>query len=57
VGASEGENGDGTTDVTLVGGGRITVSGTGYTAGTPVFVQGGRLLAQAPSLSTTDITV
>jgi len=57
VGESQGPNGDGTTDVALVGGGTVTVSGDGYASGTPVYLKGGRILSQAPSLSVTDITV
>jgi hypothetical protein len=57
VGTSQGPNGDGTTDVILVGGGTVTATGTGYAFGTPVFVKGGLIVSQAPSLSVTDIEV
>lgn len=57
IGTSQGPNGDGTTDVLLLGGGLITASGDGYSNGTPVFVKGSRITAQAPSLTPVDIDV
>ncbi|MEM6483811.1 MAG: hypothetical protein AAF662_02335 [Pseudomonadota bacterium] len=57
VGESQGPNGDGTTDVVLIGGGRVRVTGTGFALGTPVFVRGGLITGQAPSLALTDIIV
>lgn len=57
VGESQGPNGDGTTDVILVGGGRITVTGEGFASGVPVFTKGTQLAGQAPSLTVVDINV
>ena len=57
VGESLGPNGDGTTYVDLTGGGRVKVAGDGYANGTPVFVKGGRILSQAPSLTAIEIQV
>lgn len=57
VGVSEGDNGDGTTTVTLVGGGQVVASGSGYASGVSVFVKGGRIVSQAPDLSAVDINV
>ena len=51
VGTSQGANGDGTTDVLLVGGGVIKVSGEGYLNGTSVFIQNGFITGAAPNLS------
>ena len=57
IGTSQGGNGDGTTDVILVGGGRITVTGSGYSSGQRVFVKGGQIISEAPSLTTVEIEV
>lgn len=57
VGTSQGANGDGTTDVILVGGGRITASGEGYADGQKVFVRGGIIRGEAPNLSSIEIQV
>lgn len=51
VGTVQTLNGDGTSDVLLVGGGVVRASGDGFTAGSPVFVRGGQILSAAPSLN------
>lgn len=48
---------DGTSDVALIGGGTVTVAGDGFTVSTPVFVNGGRIVSEAPALSVTTIEV
>lgn len=57
VGTSLGDNGDGTIDVQLLGGGVVTCSGSGYANGVPVFIKGSVVLSQAPSPSAVDIEV
>lgn len=52
VGVSQGPNGDGTTNVVLVGSGdEVTVSGTGFSFGTSVFITNGTITGEAPTLS------
>jgi hypothetical protein len=57
VGTSQGPNGDGTTNVSLLGGGTVVCSGTGYSNGTPVFIKGSVILSAAPSPTAVDIEV
>jgi len=51
VGTIQTNNGDGTSNVVLVGGGVIRASGTGFSSGQAVFVQGGQILSAAPALN------
>jgi hypothetical protein len=48
---------DGTSLINLVGGGEVRVAGTGFSNGTPVFIRGGRIVSQAPSLTEIPIDV
>ena len=57
VGTSQGPNGDGTTDVLLIGGGTVTVTGDGYVLNTQVYVSNGFITGEAPSLTPTTIDV
>jgi hypothetical protein len=56
VGTAQGSNGDGTTDVVMIGGGRVRVSGDAA-LGQRVFVHGGRILSEAPQLAAQDVLV
>ena len=51
VGTVQTVNGDGTSDVLMVGGGVIRAVGSDFSAGQPVFVQGGQILSAAPTLN------
>tara|TARA_R110002072_G_scaffold218284_2_gene376020 strand:- start:249 stop:476 length:228 start_codon:yes stop_codon:yes gene_type:complete len=57
IGTSQGSNGDGTTNVALVGGGVITATGDGFTSGQKVFVQGSIIRGEAPDLTAVEIEV
>ena len=57
VGEVAADNANGTYYVELLGGGEVLVSGSGYTVGQSVYVRSGRIEAQAPSLSLTQIDV
>jgi hypothetical protein len=50
-------HGDGTSTVTLPGGGTMRVRGDGFTQGTWVWVRGGEIRGEAPALTTYDIEV
>lgn len=51
VGSVQSVNINGTLEVLLVGGGKTTVTGSGYAPGSRVFVKGGEVVSAAPSLS------
>ena len=51
VGTVQTVNGDGTSDVLLVGGGVVRATGDSFLAGQPVFLKGGQVLSAAPSLN------
>lgn len=51
VGTVQSVNGDGTSEVLLVGGGVVRAIGDGFSVGQPVFVKGGQILSAAPSLN------
>ena len=57
VGTSQGPNGDGTTTVDLIGGGRIIATGDGYPLGQQVYVQGMIIRGEAPNLTPIEIQV
>lgn len=57
IGTVLADNADGTSDVELLGGGRVTVSGSGYAVDDRVFVLGGLIRGEAPDLTPTDIEV
>ena len=57
VGVVQAQLANGTTTVSLVGGGVVTVSGTGFGSGVSVFIRGGAIVSGAPALSSVDIEV
>lgn len=48
---------NGTLVVLLIGGGLVTVTGSGFAPGSRVFVKGGDVVSAAPALSSTQIDV
>lgn len=50
VGSVQALNGDGTSQVAMVGGGVIRVTGDSFAVSQPVFVKGGLIVSAAPSL-------
>jgi len=57
IGQVQAVGADGTATVALVGGGAITATGSGYSPGQAVFVKGGIIRGQAPTLAAVDIQV
>lgn len=57
VGVVDAVNADGTTAVTLIGGGQVIVAGFGFAPGASVFIKGGRIESGAPALSAVEIEV
>ena len=57
IGTVVAQNNDQTTDVQPLGGGRITLAGTGFATGTKVFFQDNRIVSQAPNYAAVTITV
>lgn len=57
IGTVLNQNSDQTTDLQTLGGGRITVAGNGFEAGTRVFFQDNRIVSQAPNYAAITITV
>jgi hypothetical protein len=50
-------NSDQTTDVQTIGGGRVTLAGTGFSVGTKVWFQDNRIVSAAPNYTAVTITV
>jgi hypothetical protein len=50
-------NSDGTLKVDVFGGGSVIVTGDGYLVGVKVFIQSGRVVSPAPTLTPVDIEV
>lgn len=50
-------NGDGTSQVAMVGGGVIRVTGNSFAVSQPVFVKDGQIVSAAPSLNIQSIEV
>ncbi len=50
-------NSNGTSVVTLVGGGNVTVSGDSFSVGDNVFIKNDEIISGAPSLTSTEIEV
>lgn len=57
IGTVQTQNSNGTSVVSLVGGGLITVTGTGYAPGQRVFTKGGAIVSGAPALPAVEIEV
>lgn len=57
IGTVQVDNADGTYGVDLVGGGRITVTGSGYSVNQRVFVRGTMIMSAAPDLPVVEIEV
>ncbi len=57
VGSVQIISGDGTSNVLLVGGGVVRVTGSDFAVGQPVFIKGSRIVSAAPSLSVIQIDV
>lgn len=51
------DNADGTQSVTLVGGGVVIVTGSGYAVSSNVFIEDGAIVGAAPSLTLQTIDV
>lgn len=57
VGTVTSHNADGTSSLTLPGGGTIRVQGQTVAVGDKAFIQSGRVQGEAPNLATYEITV
>lgn len=57
IGTVLSHNADGTSTVELPGGGQLRVMGQGVAVAAKAFIQGGRIVEQAPDLPVTEIEV